>query len=95
MSRNNLIIVILLEKLWHVLVDMNADTEWSTEACKDCATRGTTRVFKTRASALVYAHNKQRLLNTEYGVREIWVNKPSYKRKRKLFSESSADWTFM
>ena len=75
MSRNNLILVIYdkYRKMYYVTRDVNADTEWSTESAVYLFQQG--RSFtRNRGKALILAHNSDRKLQTEYGVREISIN---------------------
>lgn len=75
MSRNNLILVIYdkYRKMYYVARDVNADTEWSTESAVYLFQQGTS-FTRNRGKALILAHNADRKLQTEYGVREISIN---------------------
>ena len=75
MSRNNLILVIYdkYRKKYYVVKDVNADTEWSIEGATYLVQKGM-RCTRNRGSALILAHDIDRKLQTEYGVREIIIN---------------------
>lgn len=71
MSRNNLIGVIKHRRMYYVLRDLNADNEWNYENCVNRIGREDTVSRSRRGQALCAAHNLQRAIQTEYGVREI------------------------
>lgn len=72
MSRNDVIVVIRFDGRWHVCFPMNADTQWNVRACIDHIRQQRSLAHNSRAHALVSAHNVQRKLGTEYGVRELF-----------------------
>jgi|TARA_E500000178_G_scaffold355112_1_gene426531 hypothetical protein len=74
MSRNNLILVIKKEHRWYVVPDVNADTQWNEEFASQHINLPTSRFTKSRAKALLRAHDIQRRMETEYGVREMYIN---------------------
>ena len=82
MSRNNLILVIYdkYRKIYYVVQDVNADTEWSVEGATYLVQKGT-KFTRDRGRALILAHDIDRKLQTEYGVREIIIN-----TKKKLYN---------
>ena len=75
MSRNNLILVVSKRdgtsgrRRYHVAFCENADTQWDYEYAVFITTAY--KFTYSRAKALVRAHNMQRRLDTEYGVREF------------------------
>ena len=71
MSRNNLIAVVRHNGRYYVLPDLNADTEWDPNTCILKFDRHTHKK-KHRGAALIIAHDIQRELDTEYGVRELF-----------------------
>lgn len=71
MSRNNLIGVVRYKRMYYVMSDLNADTEWNYAACVQYIHTQRAVCKKRRASALLIAHNIQKQIDTEYGVREI------------------------
>jgi hypothetical protein len=77
MSRNNLILVVKdkrLTKVWYyVIINANADTEWNGKFCKQKINMLKKKKLRTtnRSIALVLAHDKDKKIQTEYGVREI------------------------
>ena len=73
MSRNNLIVVIRSKGRWYVVPNCNADTEWSEEFARCHVNDESSRFTKSRATALIRAHNLQRVQKTEYGVRELYL----------------------
>lgn len=73
MSRNNLIVVIHSKGRWYVVPDCNADTEWSEEFARCHVGDESSKFTNSRATALIRAHNLQRKLDTEYGVRELYL----------------------
>lgn len=76
MSRNDVILVVKdtrKSKHWYyVLQGLNADTQWSKKIVSELII-GNLKKTKRRATALILAHNKQKKINTEYGVREITI----------------------
>ena len=88
MSPNNLILVAHMSRRSYVFADANADDQWSAEWAAaqvrsvppDVFPRPITR--RTRAQALVLAHNLQLRLCTEYGVREVFVRPRKQIRKK-------------
>ena len=75
MSRNNFIAVIHSKGRWYVVPDCNADTEWSEEFAQRHVCNEFSKFTRSRGAALVRAHNLQRRLDTEYGVREVYLSK--------------------
>jgi hypothetical protein len=77
MSRNNLILVVRDRRRWpermYVFRDVNADTEWNTKFARRQIDSGLYRYTRDRSLALVIAHNMQREINSEYGVRELFL----------------------
>lgn len=77
MSRNNLILVVKDKrhnKEWYyVFANLDADCHWNARYVKKLINNKTFRRTKSRATALVLAHNKQKRMNTEYGVREMTI----------------------
>ena len=77
MSRNNLILVVRKRFAQHseyyVVGDVNADTGWDRRAARACIASGEARRARSRAHALVRAHDLQKKTETEYGVRELSV----------------------
>lgn len=73
MSRNNVILVIRRQNRYYVVADANADTEWSEEWATRHTELDSSRSTKSRAKALVRAHDLQNRIRTEYGVRELSV----------------------
>ena len=71
MSRNNVLVVAKLKGRFAVIGPLNADTEWN-EAFVRAALRGA-RYTRDRGKALIRAHDRQRRLDTEYGVCEMWL----------------------
>lgn len=82
MSKNNLILVIHFAGRHYVVQNVNADTEWNFEYAKAHIHRQDARWSRTRADALVLAHNIQNATDTEYGVREIFLDSRQNKRRR-------------
>lgn len=72
MSRNNLILVAHTARRSYVLVDVNADTEWNQQFARG-AIQTATKYCVKRSRALLLAHNIQNRLETEYGVREVFL----------------------
>jgi hypothetical protein len=70
MSRNNVIVVVEYFGRYYVLVNINADKPWTSPNWLRRVIRHRPFV-KTRARALVLAHDLQRRCDTEYGVREV------------------------
>lgn len=73
MSRNNLIIVVCWRGRYYVIPDADADGDWTPSALKAWILEKNMRASRSRGRALVHAHNLQRTLQTEYGVRECVV----------------------
>ena len=78
MSPNNLILVAHTPSWSYVFVDVNADTQWSIAWARahiryDSANDGPRASFKKRERGLLWAHNRQLRLKTEYGVREVFL----------------------
>ena len=73
MSHNNLILVAHLEGRSYVFANAYADTQWAPEWSKAQIATGERPYKRKRSQALVLAHNLQNRLNTEYGVREIFL----------------------
>lgn len=76
MSPNNLVLVAHMGGMSYVFPDANADTEWSTGWVRGQISSGQGKLCKRRrAAALVLAHNIQNRMRTEYGVREVFLDK--------------------
>lgn len=78
MSPNNLILVAHTPDRSYVFPDVNADEQWSAAwAAARIALSDAPRplVRRRRAQALVAAHDLQRRLRTEYGVREVFLRR--------------------
>jgi hypothetical protein len=73
MSRNNLILVIKKADRWYVIPDADADTQWNEEFASHHINLPTSRFTKSRANALLRAHDLQNRIDTEYGVRELYI----------------------
>lgn len=72
MSRNDLVGVVRVGGAYYVLVGLNADTQWSRRYARYAVRQGrATSRHRTRASALVSAHDAQKRVGAEYGVREL------------------------
>jgi len=73
MSRDDVILVIRKQKnkkyIYYVF-HTNASLHWHGENCNSLILDNSKYTY-SRAKALILAHNKQRKLNTEYGVVEI------------------------
>ena len=80
MSRNNLIIVVRdkrgISEWFYVIVNANADNDWNHKKCKKTIKymKSIGKRTKVRATALILAHDIDRKLKTEYGVREMSIN---------------------
>ncbi len=81
MSKNNLILVVKdkrgIKEWYYVISNVNADTEWNHKFCikkiKYMKKNGKSTV--KRYVALLIAHDIDNRIKTEYGVRELTVNK--------------------
>ena len=71
MSPNNLIVVLHFNQGYFVLPNLDADEEWNIRACIKIVEKGEARCWRRRSAALVRAHDLQKKLKTEYGVREL------------------------
>jgi hypothetical protein len=70
MSRNDVILVIRSHRRYYVAAYVNADTEWNVEYARRVVDTSGGWV-RSRARALVLAHDMQRRDESEYGVREL------------------------
>ena len=59
---------------YYVFVNLNADTQWCEDYIRSCILMNTFKSTRDRSKALVLAHNHQRTLDTEYGVRELHIS---------------------
>ena len=82
MSRNNLILVVHFAGRHYVIRDINADTQWNSTYAAEYIAQSSARWSKSRADALVLAHNMDNSINTEYGVREMFLGDNRRKRTR-------------
>lgn len=82
MSKNNLILVVHFAGRHYVVQNVDADSDWNVEFAKQHIHRPDARWSRTRADALVLAHNIQNAIDTEYGVREIFLDPRQNKRRR-------------
>ena len=82
MSKNNLILVVHFAGRHYVIPNVDADTQWNREFATAHIHREDARWSRTRADALVLAHNIQNAMNTEYGVCEIFLDARQNKRRR-------------
>lgn len=73
MSRNDLILVICKANKWYVVTGVNADTEWNETFANQHTALVTSRFTNSRAKALLRAHDAHNKLQTEYGVRELYI----------------------
>ena len=71
MGRNNVIVVAQFRGRYFVLVDLNADTEWNEEWVRAHVKQRL--CYRNRAYALERAHDRQLQLETQYGVREMYI----------------------
>ena len=72
MSRNNVIVVVEYFNRYYVLCNLNADLPWTSSAWLKRIVKK--RPFlRSRGHALLMAHDAQRRIDTEYGVREVRV----------------------
>jgi len=75
MSRNNLILVVnddrFLSTWFYVFSNINADTEWNKKYAIKRIRLKITKRTNCRATALLLAHDIDKRIGTEYGVREI------------------------
>jgi len=71
MSRNNLIGVIKHKRMYYVLANLNADTDWNYSAAVSRIGHQDTIAKRRWGQALRAAHTIQRAMNTEFGVWEI------------------------
>lgn len=78
MSRNNLILVAHMHGKKYVFANVCADTQWSHEWAKEQIAMGGKPYMRKRSQALVMAHNMQHRLDTEYGVREIFIKREHF-----------------
>lgn len=77
MSRNNLILVAHTARRSYVLPNLNADTEWNKEFAMSEVEKADRKYCHKRSRALLLAHDIQNRLDTEYGVREIFLEERS------------------
>ena len=82
MSKNNLILVVHHDGKHYVLKNCCADTQWNAAYVKEYVKSDEVKWTNSRANALVLAHNMQNRLDTEYGVRELFLDERKPKRKR-------------
>lgn len=75
MSRNDLILVIhdKYKKMYYVVHSRNADDDWHHNGAV-CLIKKGMKFTTDRGKSLILAHNMDRKINTEYGVREVDVN---------------------
>lgn len=77
MSRNNIILVANVKlkniKYYYVFVLECADEDFNT-FCANKIKEQTQKRTRSRTTALILAHDKQREIDTEYGVHEFQVN---------------------
>ena len=78
MSRNNLIIVANLKDYenlmrYYIFLNINADTQWDKDYIRNIINKQPDSFIRDRGEALVYAHDKQLELETEYGVQEMFL----------------------
>ena len=80
MSRNNLVLVAfsVYHKAYYVIPNANADTDWSSTGAAKFIRRK--RYLRDRGRALVLAHDIDKRLKTEYGVREVVVRRKDRER---------------
>ena len=80
MSRNNLVLVICHEAKYYVVPNVNACTQWNFKFARNYVKVG--KYMRNRGNALILAHNIQLKIQTEFGVRELYlwddVNKNRY-----------------
>ena len=72
MSRNDVTLVVEHRGRYYVLARVCADTQWNEEYAR-ARTARMSRSTRHRARALVLAHDIDRRLQSEYGVRELFV----------------------
>ena len=78
MSRNNVIVVaasrnnLKKDLRYYVFFDLCMDTEFTEDYIREMVTL-TNKSTKDRGKALIIAHDVQKKIETEYGVREIDV----------------------
>ena len=82
MSKNNVILVVHFAGRHYVIKDCNADTQWNETYATEYITDANARWSKTRADALVLAHNIHNAIHSEYGVQEIFLGENRRKRTR-------------
>ena len=83
MSRNNLILVAHTARRSYVLPNVNADTEWNKEFAMSEVQKADRKYCHKRSRALLLAHDIQNRLDTEYGVREIFLEeRPKFASKQ-------------
>ena len=75
MSRNNLIIVAHIKNhmRYYVFLNMNADTQWDKDFILKLINNNTGHFYLDRGQALIFAHDQQLKLDTEYGVQEMFI----------------------
>ena len=76
MSRNNVIVVAIVGKptrKYYAFSDLNADTEWSEDHVRKLIDSNEYKFTYDRGKALIRAHNLQQSIDTEYGVRELYL----------------------
>lgn len=77
MSRNDVILVVCDQRMvprhkYYIVTRVNADTQWNARFAKRLIDKGSIRRFtKRRGFALELAHDLQKRIQSEYGVREI------------------------
>jgi hypothetical protein len=80
-NANNVVLVAHTTDKSFVFPGIDADTEWNREWARK-KIDGKDQPFKRRrGDALLLAHDMQNRLNTEYGVRELFLEERSRKRK--------------
>ena len=71
MSRNNVIVVASANRRYYVLPNLNADTQWNEDSVREQLPSA--RFTANWGRALVLAHKIQRRIDTEYGVRMMYL----------------------
>jgi len=87
MSKNNLILVAycVYRKAYYVIPNANADTDWSPRGAAKIKNK---KCIRDRGRALMLAHDIDRKMKTEYGVREVTI-------RRKDREKASCDFVFI
>ena len=73
MSPNNLILVAHTARRSYVLPGLDADTQWNKEYASAEVLKPDRKYCYKRSRALLLAHDIQNRLQTEYGVREMFL----------------------